>query len=73
MDNFTWLMADLLREQRERMLATQRPPILPEGPESAGLRHALGSRLVRLGLRLDPAAGEGLGTYELTIAHPQAR
>ena len=72
MDNYTWLFAMLLTEQRERLLAAQqplpRPPARPPGP---GLRRTLAATIVRPGLRLDPAAGEGLGTDEPPLARQE--
>lgn len=68
MDNFNWLILELLSQQRERQLAAQ-PPALPEQRNGhRGVRHALASTFVRLGLRLDPAAGEGLGAFDLSPA-----
>ena len=74
MDSFNWLMAELLNEQRERLFATQRPPLPPiEAPERAGMRRTLATIFVRLGLRLDPAAGEGLGTVTAPLMPPKMR
>ena len=74
MDSFNWLMAELLNEQRERLFATQRPPIVLSGaPERAGMRRTLATIFVRLGLRLDPAAGEGLGTVTAPLIPPKMR
>ena len=59
MDQFTWLIAEILVQQRERELAAH--PYAPSAPARRdGLRRALATTMVRLGLRLDPAAGERL-------------
>jgi len=60
MDPYNWLVAEILVQQRARELAAH-PRGLPERPGRAGLRRTLASAMVRLGLRLDPAAGERLG------------
>lgn len=75
MDNFNWLMQELLWEQRERLFAAQTPRHYPDEAhqDRGGLRRALASGFVRLGLRLDPAAGEGLGPFELSLARHEAR
>jgi hypothetical protein len=61
MDQYSWLVAEIMVRQRARELASQ-PRALPEppGPGRAGLRRTLASAMVRLGLRLDPTAGERL-------------
>jgi len=77
MDNFNWLIAELLVEQRmrERLAECGRLPPTPPGPraERAGVKRALASTFVRLGLRLDPAAGEGLGSPPLPMAQSAGR
>ena len=55
---YNWLFAEILVQQRAHELAA-RPRALPARP-GAGLRGTLASAIVRLGLRLDPAAGERL-------------
>jgi hypothetical protein len=59
MDQYNWLIAEILVQQRARERAAQ-PRALPERSSRAGLRQTLASAIVRLGLRLDPAAGERL-------------
>ena len=74
--NMNWLVMELMAQQalREQELRSQHlPPDWHEPRDGRGVRRALASTLVRLGLRLDPAAGEGLGAYELSLAHPQPR
>ena len=61
MDQYNWLIAEILVEQRVRELATA-PRAQPEGPRHDGLRRTLGTAMVRLGLRLDPAASERLAS-----------
>lgn len=77
MDNFNWIILELLSQLRtqERHLA---PPLRPSrngpsGEQRGGVRRALASTFVRLGLRLDPAAGEGLGAFDLPPARKGAR
>jgi hypothetical protein len=60
MDQFNWLVTELLVEQRARQLASQPPHMPPEEPGHNGLRRTLATAIVRLGLRLDPKAGEPL-------------
>lgn len=63
MDPFNTTIMALIAADRERTLL-DRPPHLAEAiydaPGGRGLRCALARTLVRLGLRLHPAAGEGL-------------
>ncbi len=60
MEQFNWLVTEILLQQRARALASQQPRMLPEPPRHDGLRRTLATAMVRLGLRLDPAAGERL-------------
>ena len=75
MDSFNWFVFDILysREVRERELALQ---VLQEEARKqqrgGGVKRALASCLVRVGLRLDPAAGEGLRAPKLPLARPEA-
>ena len=59
MDQFNWLVAELLVQQRAKELA-QEPHMPPEAPAHTGLRRTVATAIVRLGLRLDPKAGEPL-------------
>lgn len=72
MNGLSYYMIELLHEQRERELASLEQRMLIEAEmdreRRAGVRRALADRLVRLGLRLDPAAGEGLGSHKLAPA-----
>lgn len=75
MDSFNWYVLEILHRQEmsERQLALQ---VLQEEarkrqPER-GVKRALASFLVRVGLRLDPEAGEGLRVPTLSITRPEA-
>ena len=70
MDN-SWLLLELLADVKAQERATP-PPSAPSPREGGGMRRALAASLVRLGLRLDPVAGEGLAAFELSLA-PEAR
>jgi hypothetical protein len=74
MDNMNLILSELLALQTLR----GGPPGHPAAPwreprDARGLRRALAAQLVRLGLRLDPAAGEGLGAFELSLAGHKGR
>ena len=59
MDNFNWLVAEyMVRERAER--AASAPHAQPEPPAHPSLRRTLATTIIRLGLRLDPHAGERL-------------
>ena len=77
MNNFNWVILELLAEHtmRERILASQQRALAANERRDgrSGVKRALASRLVRLGLRLDPAAGEGLGAFELPLAQRNGR
>jgi hypothetical protein len=77
MDSFNYIVTELLAREhvRDRLEAIQGAAIAPDSDERAG-RKTLGARLVQLGLRLDPAAGEALRAADapLTRQHgAQAR
>ncbi len=75
MDSFNWYVLDNLYSQEvsERDLAW---PVLQEEArkheQGGGVKRALASCLVRVGLRLDPAAGEGLRAPALSMTRPKA-
>ena len=75
MDNMNWLVMELLAQQTAHDLLNP-PPAQPITPATGASRHpvtrTLASSLVRLGLRLDPAAGEGLGALDLSLGQPSA-
>ena len=77
MDSFNWPLLELLYMQtaRDRQLALQPLPPTRNGSrrQRGGVKRALASTFVRLGLRLDPAAGEGLGVLDLSLAQPEGR
>jgi hypothetical protein len=63
MDQFNWLVAEIMVQQRQQQLTSQ-PPAAPEAhSREAGVRHSLASAIVGLGLRLDRSAGQ------LVLAH----
>ena len=68
MDNFNWLVMEMLVKEAADPLRHVAPRS-PERPNRhGGVKRSLASNLVRLGLRLDPAAGEGLGAFDLSLA-----
>ena len=79
MDHFNYLVYEMLARtaEQERLTAEHRIEQYGEAPEAPKrlslVTRALASSLVRLGLRLDPAAGEGLGGRDLSLAQPEAR
>jgi len=68
MDSLSLLIAEaaVLERQRDLEAITNGPSVSPQAGH--GLRHSLASTFVRLGLRLDPAAGEGLPAFDVTLA-----
>ena len=70
MEQFNWLLQQVLVEQALRR-STERPVLVPE--RHSGVKRSLATSLVRLGLRLDPAAGEGLGSRQLPMAQSAGR
>lgn len=68
MDNFSWGIAEMeimLRQSLIERLPQVQP--VPPGPErSTRIRSVLAALLVRAGLRLDPAAAEGLRALKLS-------
>jgi len=74
MENMNWLLTSILVEQRlrEGLAGAAREQQLHDVTTTGGgTKRAVASALVRLGLRLDPAAGEGLGAAPLR--HAEAR
>jgi len=72
MDLVNWLLLDLL--VAERMRVQSGPPGRPTRPASSGgVKRALASAFMRLGLRLDPAASERLAGRALTVARTEGR
>ena len=62
MDQFNWLVAEIMVQQRQQQLTSQ-PPAAPEEHNHEGVRHSLANAIVGLGLRLDRSAGQ------LALAH----
>jgi hypothetical protein len=71
MDNVSWLIAEMELEEARRRSAPRALPVRRHGQR--GVKRSLAATLVRLGLRLDPAAGEGLGALDLALAHRSGR
>jgi hypothetical protein len=68
MDSFNWMVCELLTMEAARARLNGQQKAEPEAPTRPSLlRRTLASSLVRLGLRLDPAVGEGLGALELPL------
>lgn len=69
MDSLQYLLAEALRAQREQELQSlaRAANVSKEPRTGRGLRHTLASSFVRVGLRLDPAAGEGLPAFDVTL------
>jgi hypothetical protein len=72
MQGMSYLVQEIISAQRELELASaqhrMRIQAQAELLDQGGPRRALAAGLVRLGLRLDPAAGEGLGALDLALA-----
>lgn len=72
MQSMSYLVLEMVSAERERELSSVRHRMLmraqDELADAPGVRRSLAAGLVRLGLRLDPAAGEGLGVRALSLA-----
>ncbi len=76
MDTFNWMVLEMITREQVRERLNQPHYELPEAPKRKqhnAVTRTLASSLVRLGLRLDPAAGEGLGRLDLSLAHTKGR
>ena len=74
MDYFNYMVLDMLTQEAIRERLNEPRMVAPEGPKRQNpVKRVLASSLVRLGLRLDPAAGEGLASLDLTLAQAEAR
>ena len=74
MDTFNWMVMEMLTRESVREHMDGRHMKLPEAPKRTNpVQRVLASSLVRLGLRLDPAAGEGLGGLDLSLAQAEGR
>ena len=75
MDMFNFFVLEILSKEavRERLAIAQ--PVAPRKsakPRGPGVQRALAATLVRLGLRLDPAAGEGLAAPNVPLTRQEA-
>jgi hypothetical protein len=75
MDFNNWYMLEILAAEQARDHALERQALSPVESDSrrGGIKRGLAAAFVRLGLRLDPAAGEGLSGFELSPARREAR
>ncbi len=74
MDTFNWMVLEMITREQVRERLNQPHYELPEAPKRTNtVMRMFASFLVRLGLRLDPAAGEGLGRLDLSLAHTKGR
>ncbi len=76
MDTFNWMILEMITREQVRERLNQPHWELPKAPtrqKQNPILRRLASSLVRLGLRLDPAAGEGLGRLDLSPAHTKGR
>jgi len=71
MNDFNWLIVEMQMKQALHPAESRALPVRHVG--QPGIRRSLGATLVRLGLRLNPAAGEGLGTLDLSAGHSGRR
>ena len=74
MDTFNWMVLEMMTREAERERLNGHRLAPPEAPKRTNpVKRVLASSLVRLGLRLDPAAGEGLGGLDLSLAQAEGR
>ncbi len=74
MDTFNWMVLEMITREQVRERLNSHHIEMPTAPKRPSLvTRFLASSLVRLGLRLDPAAGEGLGGLDLSLAQTEAR
>ncbi len=74
MDTFNWMVLEMITREQVRERLNRHHLELPEAPKRLNpVKRVLASSLVRLGLRLDPAAGEGLGALDLSLAQTEGR
>lgn len=68
MDSFNWMVLEIITQEAVRARLNGQKKAEPEAPTRPSLlRRTLASSLVRLGLRLDPAVGEGLGALDMQL------
>ena len=75
MDMFNFFVLEIFSKEavRERLRTAQ--PVAPRksaASQRSGVKRALAATLVRLGLRLDPAAGEGLAAPNVPLTRQEA-
>ena len=69
MDTFNWMVMELIGREAQQEQLTGNLNVEPTAPRRrTSATRALASSLVRLGLRLDPAAAEGLGAFDFLLA-----
>ncbi len=74
MDFFNYTVYELLARSAAQERVNDRFRQAPEPPKRQNaVKRVVASSLVRLGLRLDPAAGEGLASLGLALAKTEAR
>lgn len=74
MDTFNWMMLEMITREQVRERLNEHHLELPKAPTRQNpILRRLASSLVRLGLRLDPAAGEVLGRLDLSLVHTKGR
>lgn len=72
MDPFNWMVLEIITREAVRERLNGNRKLEPEAHKRQNpVTRALASSLVRLGLRLDPAAGEGLGALDLSLAQTE--
>ena len=71
MDSLNLLIAEMLIKERrhDAMMFAHTAPVRPSS--RSGVKHALATTFVRFGLRLDPAAGEGLNAFGPTLVRQE--
>ena len=74
MDTFNWMILEMITREQVQERLNEHHLELPKAPKRQNpITRTLASSLVRLGLRLDPAAGEGLGRLDLSLGHTEGR
>ena len=68
MDTLNMLIAEAAIQERQREAIAISREHWDATPVHHGLRHSLAATFVRLGLRLDPNADEGLPAFDITPA-----
>ncbi len=69
MDTFNWMVMEWIGREAQQAQPTGNRKVEPTKPRRrTSATRALASLLVRLGLRLDPAAGKGLGAFSFLLA-----